>query len=562
MATNIGTVIEGKYEILKLIGTGGMSYVYLAMDKRLNKQWAVKEIKKTANGKNDEIIENSLLTEANLMKKLDHPALPRIVDIIDNGETIYVIMDYIEGESLDKILCEYGAQPQELVIDWAKQVCDALQYLHSQNPPIIYRDMKPSNIMLKPEGNIKIIDFGIAREYKEQSLADTKVLGTKGYASPEHYGNRQTDARSDIYTLGMTMHHLLTGADPRPADYMYAPIRQWNPELSGGLERIIDKCTALNPDERYQTCNELMYALEHYEEEDGSYKKKQKRKLVSFIVTAFMTIIMIITGIFGKVMTSYENDKNYNQKINISTSTPYKAKVQSYLEAIDLFKDDTRAYIKLLQAYKDNGKFGNEESKQFEAKYNANKGLFNQKSEEALELYYEAGTIYFYMYANDGEESLREKIKRSQPYFELIVNSKYKNFKYYDISNGYFTVCRFYSEYVLSDTSKKEPTQNVYTDLIDTLSKSVGSLDNYKDEDSAYVKLVLYKQIMDLLNDQRKGFAQLGVDKNKILGLFDEIENKTKSMFVTQEASIEMKQDIEENYRKFIENINRTYQNT
>lgn len=215
MATNIGTVIEGKYEILKLIGTGGMSYVYLAMDKRLNKQWAVKEIKKTANGKNDEIIENSLLTEANLMKKLDHPALPRIVDIIDNGETIYVIMDYIEGESLDKILCEYGAQPQELVIDWAKQVCDALQYLHSQNPPIIYRDMKPSNIMLKPEGNIKIIDFGIAREYKEQSLADTKVLGTKGYASPEHYGNRQTDARSDIYTLGMTMHHLLTGADPR-----------------------------------------------------------------------------------------------------------------------------------------------------------------------------------------------------------------------------------------------------------------------------------------------------------------------------------------------------------
>ena len=145
MATNIGTVIEGKYEILKLIGTGGMSYVYLAMDKRLNKQWAVKEIKKTANGKNDEIIENSLLTEANLMKKLDHPALPRIVDIIDNGETIYVIMDYIEGESLDKILCEYGAQPQELVIDWAKQVCDALQYLHSQNPPIIYRDMKPSD---------------------------------------------------------------------------------------------------------------------------------------------------------------------------------------------------------------------------------------------------------------------------------------------------------------------------------------------------------------------------------------------------------------------------------
>ena len=104
--TEIGAVIDGKYEILKEIGRGGMSVVYLAMDKRLNKQWAVKEIRKKGNGKNDEIVVNSLLAEANLMKRLDHPALPRIVDIIDNGITIYVVMDYIEGESLDKILKE------------------------------------------------------------------------------------------------------------------------------------------------------------------------------------------------------------------------------------------------------------------------------------------------------------------------------------------------------------------------------------------------------------------------------------------------------------------------
>lgn len=136
--TEIGTVIDGKYEILKEIGRGGMSVVYLAMDKHLNKQWAVKEIRKKGSGKNDEIVVNSLLAEANMMKKLDHPALPRIVDIIDNGVTIYVVMDYIEGESLDKILNEYGAQPEELVVNWAKQLCDALSYLHSQKPPIIY----------------------------------------------------------------------------------------------------------------------------------------------------------------------------------------------------------------------------------------------------------------------------------------------------------------------------------------------------------------------------------------------------------------------------------------
>lgn len=126
----IGTVIEGKYEILREIGKGGMSVVYLAMDTHLNKQWAVKEIRKRGSGKNDEIVVNSLLAEANLMKRLDHPALPRIVDIIDNGVTIFVVMDYIEGESLDKILKEYGPQPEEKVIAWAKQLCDALSYLH------------------------------------------------------------------------------------------------------------------------------------------------------------------------------------------------------------------------------------------------------------------------------------------------------------------------------------------------------------------------------------------------------------------------------------------------
>lgn len=246
----IGSVIDGKYEILTEIGHGGMSVVYLAMDTHLNKQWAVKEIRKKGNGKNDEVVVNSLLAEANLMKRLDHPALPRIVDIIDNGVTIFVVMDYIEGESLDKILAEYGSQPEELVIGWAKQLCDALSYLHSQKPPIIYRDMKPANVMLKPEGNIKIIDFGIAREYKEMSLADTTVLGTKGYAPPEQYSG-QTDARSDIYALGMTMHHLLTGIDPRTGE-AYAPVRMWNTEVSEGMEMIIDKCVQPAAEHRYQ----------------------------------------------------------------------------------------------------------------------------------------------------------------------------------------------------------------------------------------------------------------------------------------------------------------------
>ena len=153
------------------------------------------------------------------------------------------------------------------------QLCDALSYLHSQNPPIIYRDMKPANVMLKPEGNIKIIDFGIAREYKEQNLADTTVLGTKGYAPPEQYSG-QTDPRSDIFALGMTMHHLLTGMDPRSGE-AYASVRQWNPELSEGIEIIIDRCVEPAPENRYQSCTDLLYDLEHPELITRGFKKSR-----------------------------------------------------------------------------------------------------------------------------------------------------------------------------------------------------------------------------------------------------------------------------------------------
>lgn len=410
MATQVGSIIDDKYEILTQIGKGGMSIVYLARDKRLNKQWAVKEIKKTANGKNDEVIVNSLIAEANLMKKLDHPALPRIVDIIDNGQTLYVIMDYIEGESLDKILDEYGAQPEDMVISWAMQLCDALGYLHSQKPPIIYRDMKPANVMLKPEGNLKVIDFGIAREYKEQNLADTTVLGTKGYAPPEQHGSRQTDARSDIYALGMTMHHLLTGVDPRPADYVYVPVRQYNPELSEGIEEIINKCTALDPDDRYQSCAELMYDLQHPDQIGQGIKRQKKRKLAAFITTVSLSLLFCISGGASQMLKISENNKDYDQKINISTSTPYEQKVQTYLDAVDLFGTDTRAYLKLLAAYQDNGLFGDTESNQFSAKYNLYKNAFDVNSVEYLDLSYETGITYLYLYSG-GDNTFRTRVK-------------------------------------------------------------------------------------------------------------------------------------------------------
>ena len=177
-----------------------------------------------------------------------------------------------------------GAQPQEVVIEWAKELCGVLDYPHTQNPPIIYRDMKPTNIMSYSNGNIKLIDFGIAREYKRTESGRY----SQSWEQKDMSRRSSLEERSDgcqnrrLYCLGVTLYHLLIGQNPCEPPYEIYPIRYWNPQLSSGLEAIIQKCTQLNPEDRYQSCAELLYALDHYDEMDEGYRKKQKNKLKVF----------------------------------------------------------------------------------------------------------------------------------------------------------------------------------------------------------------------------------------------------------------------------------------
>lgn len=558
--TACGTIIDGKYEILKQIGKGGMSTVYLAMDRRLNKQWAVKEIHRSVKGTGDAIAVQSLLVEANLMKRLDHPALPRIVDIIEDRQKIFIVMDYIEGESLDKILRVYGPRPQEQVLDWAKQLCDVLEYLHSRKPPIIYRDMKPANVMLKPEGNLKVIDFGIAREYKEENSTDTVVLGTAGYAPPEQHGLRQTDVRSDIYALGMTMHHLLTGKDPRDEAYTYEPVRSWNPEVSQGLERVIDKCTALDPEERYRNCRELLYALEHYEEEEDAYKKRQKRKLAAFAAAASAFVVLGAVGIAARAMELYENSRDYEWKINISSSTPYETKIETYLSAIDLLGTDARAYQKLLEAYRENGLFGERQSSQFTANYNKNKEKFPQTAEEYLDLAYEAGVTYLYLYSG-GDNSFRTRVLKAYPYFKTVTDSQNAACRVYGVSEGYRILGEFYLQFVVNAAGVKEPAKQAYEDLLASLRLCIDRMEMYDYDDAAYIRLTMYREIMNLLNDHRRGLAATGVAGEKVLEIYESVVQKARALAVTQQISIEIQDFILERHEEYVENMERAYEN-
>ena len=356
-----GSVLEGKYEILKKIGEGGMSQVYLAMDLRLKKQWAVKEIRADRT-EHRELLIKGLKMEANVLKMVDHPVLPGIVDIIYTDESVLVVMDYIEGRPLSEVLAIEGAQPQSKVVEWAKELCSALEYLHSLTPPIIYRDMKPSNIMLKPDGRVKLIDFGTAKELRREDTPDTTALGTRGYAAPEQFGDargrgiHRTDARTDIYSLGATLYHILTGKDPGEPPYIIQPIRRWNPSLSGGLEKVISKCTRPNPQERYRNCRELMYDLEHYEELDDAFKRECFHKMKGFLASVFCMVFFLAAGLWGYAGQRREIHENYEALIEKGYSEiiegNYREAANVYVEAIT--KVDGRrntAYLKLMDLY-------------------------------------------------------------------------------------------------------------------------------------------------------------------------------------------------------------------
>lgn len=268
----------GEYSIIRLLGIGGTGAVYLALSVKLGTKHAIKVVNK------DKVPKLNLFAEPNILKKLNHPAFPRISNIIEDQENVYIIEDYVEGAALDKELKRLGNFPERTVINWAKQICEILLYLHTLKPnPIIYRDMKPANIIITGNNRIKIVDFGIAVEYEEGRLIDEARMGTRGYAAPEQYRKSLIDQRTDIYGLGATLYHLLTGISPGEKSCGMKPLRQTEGSISKGMERLILKCTRIDPRQRYQSIKEVYQELINIEKLNRDYKMMEFCKYIKNI---------------------------------------------------------------------------------------------------------------------------------------------------------------------------------------------------------------------------------------------------------------------------------------
>ena len=431
----IGSLLDGKYKILNKIGQGGMSVVYLAMNEKANKQWAIKEMRKEKN-KNYEIMKQSLITETNLLKELKHPYLPSIADIIESDDTIIIVMDYVEGRPLSDILTEEGTIEEDKVADYAIQLCDVLDYLHSQKPPIIYRDLKPANIMLRPDGKITLIDFGTARKYNYDSVSDTTCLGTIGYAAPEQFAGetlRQTDARTDIYNLGATMYHLLTGVNPSEPPYELYPIRRWDESLSNGLEKIILRATRKDPDKRFNDCKEMSYALQHFRDLDDSYIATQKKKIFLFAASLILSFTFFSMAIVVNGMEKREISKVYNNYLSEAAlkiaSTGSKNVVDTdilklFKDAINVSPNSTEAYIRMLDYYCDLGQTRNG-LMAISAMIASGTGDLSNNDDLMMRM----GQIYFLGNSKDTEFNI--DYGTAARYFDKVNIKKYPQAKYY-----------------------------------------------------------------------------------------------------------------------------------
>ncbi len=257
------SVLQGRYQITKQIGLGGMGAIYLADDLRFSQRVAV--VKEMLDHFTDpeqrRLATTNFDRESEMLANLNHPGIPEVYDRFTEGNRHYLVMEYINGADLEQRLINRENEPfsEDQILDWSTQICEILNYLHSLKPPIIYRDMKPANLILNEEGKIYVVDFGIARHFNPTKKGT--MIGTQGYAPAEQYRG-QVEPRSDIYALAATMHHLLTGRDPQAeAPFSFPPVRELNPQVSMQTDKIIGRCLNMEADGRFRDAPHLSEAL-------------------------------------------------------------------------------------------------------------------------------------------------------------------------------------------------------------------------------------------------------------------------------------------------------------
>ena len=550
----IGSVVDGKYKVLNKIGQGGMSVVYLALNERANKTWAIKEVRK--DGVQDfATVKQGLIAETNILKSLSHKYLPSIVDVIDDGDTFLIVMDYIQGKSLNTILKESMEQEGypisvEDTISWGKQLCDVLYYLHTRPNPIIYRDMKPANVMLRPTGEISLIDFGTARVFKTGNSEDTTCLGTPGYAAPEQYGgNGQSRPQTDIYCLGATLHHLITGRNPAATPFNFPRITQCRPTLLEetprelrntllGLEMIIDKCTQYDIADRYQSCAELKYDLEHPEELGLPYRKKLRNKMAAFGGCAAMAVILGGVSLFGKVMESSTEKSGYDYYINKAETSSGEDALEQYRKAIALNPTSEQGYLGMLDTMLSDNELSTDEdvmiSTVLDSKDNGrdkdNDTYFKANKSGYIKFSYQLGLAYYYSVGSGGDKAsakgwFRNVTDADMDSIDLGEDNSEKD-AWKARAEILGKICEYSGKIGVANQAGDEEVsyEDYWYDMMSLVDDNVAGRDN------VITELRLYNEIVYQIFNRTTEFRDAGLEQTTMVKALDDIQGKLETL--------------------------------
>ncbi len=560
-----GYILSNRYRIDSIAGKGGLSVVYRAYDLEANDALrAVKEISKHC----PEIIQ-SATQESQLIKELyerdKFNFFPNIIQRIETDEFLYIVMDYIDGTSMQKLLAD-GAFPPNLTIEYAKDICSVIQFIHDYGK--IYSDMKPDNLMVingitsvslnkgKRSGTLKLIDFGAV----VQMESGIPVQYTPEYAAPEQFRAKRLDVRTDIFNIGATLYHMITGRKPLPVADESKNLRKSserfvfdssNRNINEYLKKVILRCVSDDPSKRYKTCTDLYHALE---------KTEHQYHVKLTVFSAFVTLFSTSLCLFSYLQCTRHENLNYERlMMTAEKSASYTEKTKAYKNAIQIRKDCTDAYFGLIDAYKSDVSFQEKEAYELTKLITSNAELLKENSDYEL-LAFETGKLYWYYYdygTSENDDNNTTRITSSTEWFAEALGGNLKNIseQKYQMAEVYYNIGKFHSD--IQKLVIEGDDTDVYQDYWNSINNMTEFIENSHTE-TEIVLLETYKLAISSLETYSYKFSSFALYDEQ-MALYSKVKNAVDNIITTTEKTEKIKQNIINRYSAAERMIEKAY---
>ena len=556
-----GFILDERYKIICVAGQGGTSIVYKATDLRANNALrAVKEVMKANGIDARNANQESQLIKEFCEKDVKNSFFPNIIDTVDTNDALYIVQDYIDGQSMEKLL-ENNAFEAEAVLSYAKDICYVMSFIHKLG--MIHSDMKPDNVMVVRNdenfenkkhadkfGKLKFIDFGSVIRRREGTYAYTSA-----YAAPEQFWQKELDERTDIFNMGATYYHMLTGKKPMSVavNGKFVPSQErflFDKSMNADLVRIIQKCVSDDRSKRYRSCDELYDAL--YKAENHTYVK------ITALLAAISAVFLIFSLAAG-IIAGKARSEDFNKLVEkAENASQYDEKSEALADVIDADGSYSKAYLELIELYKKDMVFSEDETSQILRLINENINSLREDSQYE-EVAYELGILYwyYYYYGSDGTEQnsgTAGKIASVKWFSEAQTdNFKLQNIDKYQIAHIYCTIGDFYSQTQKKENEllKKSYSANLWASMNDLNELVVDA-----NAGSDIIILETYKTLINLENTNMQDFARAGISFSEQKKLMDVIRDKTEKINAAEGSAAELKEYILASYDKVVEGIN------